>query len=87
MLGDVQLHGSILRWYYKQKELLQVNELKKLLQDYQDHCRQKEYSPVTQNHYCKIVDKFLNFLESRGINLSTDITAKHTSDYINTLLG
>jgi site-specific recombinase XerD len=87
MLGDFQLHGSILRRYYKQKELLQINELKKLLQGYQDHCRQKEYSPVTQNHYRKIGEKFLSFLESKGINQSTEIVAKHTSDYINTLLG
>ncbi len=87
MLGDFQRYGSILRRYYKQKELLQVNELKKLLQDYQNHCRQKEYAPVTQNHYRKIAEKFLSFLESKGVNQSTDIAFKHTLDYINTLLG
>jgi integrase/recombinase XerD len=87
MLGDFQQHGSILRRYYKQKELLQSNELKKLLQSYQNHCQQKEYSRITRNHYSKISEKFLSFLESQGIRQSTDIVAKHISDYINTLLG
>ena len=87
MLGDFQQHGSILRRYYKQKELLQSDELKKLLQSYQNHCQQKEYSRVTRNHYSKISEKFLSFLESQGIRQSTDIVAKHISDYINTLLG
>jgi site-specific recombinase XerD len=87
MLGDFQQHGSILRRYYKQKELLQSDELKKLLQSYQNHCQQKEYSRVTRNHYSKISEKFLSFLESHGIRQSTDIVAKHISDYINTLLG
>lgn len=41
MLGDFQQHGSILRRHYKQKELLQSNELKKLFQGYQNHCQQK----------------------------------------------
>jgi len=57
------------------------------LQSYQSHCQQKEYSKVTQTHYRKIGEKFLSFLESQGIRQSTDIIARHTADYINTLLG
>jgi len=87
MLGDFQQHGSILRRYYKHKELLQTSELKKLLQSYQSHLQQKEYSRVTQNHYSKISESFLSFLESQGIRQSTDIAARHTSGYINTLMG
>ncbi|MFT5351557.1 MAG: integrase/recombinase XerD [Gammaproteobacteria bacterium] len=87
MLGDFQQHGSILRRYYKQKELLQTNDLKMLLQGYQNHCQQREYAKVTQNHYRKICERYLSFLESQGARQSTDIAAKHTSDYINTLMG
>ncbi len=64
MLGDFQQHGSILRRYYKHKELLQLNEFKEVLQGYQNHCQAKEYAKVTQNHYRKIAEKFLSFLES-----------------------
>ena len=66
MLGDFQQHGSILRRYYKQKELLQTDALKTVLQGYQAHCQQKAYANVTQNHYRKIGEKFLSFVESQG---------------------
>ncbi len=87
MLGDFQQHGSILRRYYKQKELLQNDEFKEIMQHYVNHCRQKEYSKVTQGHYRKISEQFLSFLESQEIVFCSDITAKHVSGYINTLLG
>jgi integrase/recombinase XerD len=87
MLGDFQQHGSILRRYYKQTELLQNNEFKETHQLYKRHCQQKDYSKVTQNHYRKITEKFLSFLESQGITCIADICARNLSDYINTLLG
>ncbi len=87
MLGDFQQHGSILRRYYKQKELLQNDESKQILHHYINHCQQREYSQVTQNHYRKLSEQFLSFLESQEIVSYSDITAKHVSGYINTLLG
>ncbi len=87
MLGDFQQHGCILRRYYKQKELLQHDEFKVVLQFYILYCQQKEYSRVTQNHYKKITEKLLSFMESHHIKQVADITARHISNYINTLLG
>lgn len=87
MLGDFQQHRSILRRYYKQKELLQRNEFREMLQRYADHCRQKEYSKVTQNHYRTISEKFLSYLESQNLKHIPDIAATHVTGYINTLLG
>ena len=87
MLGDFQQHGSILRRYYKHRELLHNDNFKEVLQHYVTHCRQKEYSKVTQDHYRKISEKFLSFLESQEVVSYSDITAKHVSGYINTLLG
>ena len=87
MLGDFQQHGSILRRYYKQKELLHNDESKDILQHYINHCRYKDYSKATQDHYRKISEKFLSFVESQEIASYSDITAKHVSGYINTLLG
>jgi site-specific recombinase XerD len=87
MLGDFQQHGSILRRYYKQRELLQTEGLKKVLQGYQAHCQQSAYANVTQHHYRKIGERFLSFLESQGIRQPADIVACHLSGYINTLLG
>ncbi len=87
MLGDFQQHGSVLRRYYKQKELLQTNEFKGIFRLYKVYCQQKEYSNATINHYRKIAEKFLSFVESQGIWRVADITAKHTAGYIKTLLG
>ena len=87
MIGDFQQHGSILRRYYKHKELLQYDEYKGILQNYENHCRQKEYSKVTQKHYRDISEQFLSFLESQEIRHITDITGKQVAGYINTLLG
>ncbi|WAH38844.1 site-specific integrase [Alicyclobacillus dauci] len=87
MLGDFQQHGSVLRRYYKHRELVQSDELKLTLSDYANHCRQKEYSTVTQNHYRRIAEKFLSFLESQRVFSCSDIQPRHLADYINTLLG
>jgi integrase/recombinase XerD len=87
MLGDFQQHGSILRRYYKQKELLQNDDFKKLLKQFTVHCQMKEYSKATQNHYRKISEKFLSFLESKCVSQCADISARNLNDYINTLLG
>jgi len=87
MLGDFQQHGSILRRYYKHKELLQTDELKTVWQGYQTHCQQKAYAQATQKHYRTIAERFLSFVESQGIRQPADIVPRHLSGYINTLLG
>jgi len=87
MLGDFQLHGCILRRYYKQKKLLQNKSYEEVLQRYSMHCEMKDYSKVTQQHYRKASEKFLSFLESKGIQDCAAISAVTLNDYINTLLG
>ncbi len=58
MLGDYQLHGCILRRYYKQKKLLQSTTFEAMLKQYSMHCEMKEYSKATQNHYRKAPKNF-----------------------------
>jgi integrase/recombinase XerD len=87
MLGDFQQHGSILRRYYKQKDLLQNGEFVDTVKNYLGYCQGREYSRVTQNHYKNISEKFLSFLESQHVRHCSDITVKNMNDYINTLLG
>src|SRR5690606_11754290 len=72
---------------YKQKKLLQSLTFEERLHHYVIHCEMKEYSKVTQNHYRKIAEKFLSFLESKGVLICADISARDLNDYINTLLG
>lgn len=87
MLGDFQQHGSILRRYYKQKEQLQTDKFRTLRGSYHQHLEQQEYSKVTKNHYIKIAERFLSFLESQGIWDVRNVTPRHLADYVKTLLG
>jgi integrase/recombinase XerD len=87
MLGDFQLHGCILRRYYKQKKLLQSTAFEAMLQQYSMHCEMKGYSKATQKHYRKASERFLSFLESKGVQDCAAISARNLNDYINTLLG
>ncbi len=87
MIGDFQQHGSVLRRYYKHKELLHHDGFKALLQKYEHHCRQKGYARVTQKHYRDTSEQFLSYVESQGIKHIADITGKQVAGYINTLLG
>jgi integrase/recombinase XerD len=87
MLGDYQLHGCILRRYFKQKKLLQSKAYEEMLRRYSMHCEMKDYSKVTQNHYRKASEKFMSFLESKGIQDVAAISTGTLNDYINTLLG
>lgn len=87
MLGDFQQHGSVLRRYYKHRQLVQSDELNRVLANYSKHCQNKGYSTVTQNHYRRITERFLSFLESQQVLSCSDIESPHLADYINTLLG
>lgn len=87
MLGDFQLHRCILRRYYKHQGLIQTDIYKRTLSSYVSECQQRQYSKVTQDHYRKGAEKFLNFLESQGVCDCTLITSKHCSSYTLTWLG
>ena len=87
MIGDFQQHGSILRRYYKHKELLHQDGYKAILQNYEDHCRQREYARATRKHYRDTTEQFLSYLESHDVRHIADSTGKEVAGYINTLLG
>jgi len=87
MLGDFQQHGSVLRRYYKQKMVLESQSFKQCLERFQTHCRSKEYSKVTCNHYRKTTERFLSYIESQNVCEADCILVRHIPDYVKTLLG
>jgi site-specific recombinase XerD len=87
MIGDFQQHGSVLRRYYKQKELLQQDGFKAILQNYEHHCRQREYAKATRKHYRDTAEQFLSYAESQSVEHIGDITGTQVAGYITTLLG
>lgn len=87
MVGDFQLHHAVLRRYYKQKDILIDPYFISLSQDFQQYCREKEYSPVTIDHYVKQSAHFMDYLASQGISRCSDMTVGLINGYIRTLAG
>jgi len=87
MLGDFQLHGTVLRRYYSHKEILHNSYFLTLVHDFKQYCFDKDYSTVTIGHYTKQSSKFLDYADSQGITSSSEINLTLINNYIKTLAG
>ncbi len=87
MVGDFQLHHSVLRRYYKHKEILTDPHYIIIREDFRKYCKVKEYSKVTLEHYTKQSAYFMDYLASQGINSCSNITLELINGYIRTLAG
>ena len=87
MLGDFQLHGSVLRRYYKHKEILHNQYFLNVIRDFKQYCIDKEYSTVTIGHYTKQSAKFLDYGDSHGLASCNEINFTLINNYIKTLAG
>lgn len=87
MLGDFQLHGSVLRRYYKHKEILHSQHFIEVISNFKQYCIEKEYSTVTIGHYTKQSTKFLDYIDSHGLTSCNEINLTLINNYIKTLAG
>ena len=87
MLGDFQLHGSVLRRYYKHKEILHSQYFIEVISNFKQYCIEKEYSTVTIGHYTKQSAKFLDYGDSHGLISCNEINLTLINNYIKTLAG
>ena len=87
MLGDFQLHGTILRRYYKHRDILHNQYFINIINDFKKYCVDKDYSPVTISHYTKQSAKFLDYADSQGITACSEIDLVLINNYIKTLSG
>lgn len=87
MLGDFQLHGSVLRRYYKHKEILHSQYFIEVISNFKQYCIDKEYSTVTIGHYTKQSAKFLDYGDSHGLTSCNEINFTLINNYIKTLAG
>lgn len=85
MVGDFQLHNTILRRYYKHKELLTDPYYIGIRREFKAYCIDKDYSDVTVEHYTKQSGKFMDYLLSQGITQCDDINQTLINNYIKTL--
>lgn len=87
MIGDFQLHNSILRRYYKHKTILTEPYFVALSHRFKAYCKGKAYSKVTIDHYIKQSARFMDYLASRGIRDCKEMTLSLIHAYIKTLTG
>lgn len=87
MIGDFQLHQTILRRYYKHKEILIDPYVITIRDRFKLHCINKDYSKVTIDHYVKQSARFMDYLVSQNITNCKHICLSLIHDYIKTLAG
>ncbi len=87
MLGDFQLHGTILRRYYRHKEILHNQYFIKVINDFKQYCVDKDYSTVTIGHYTKQSAKFLDYADSQRLLSCGEINLTLINNYIKTFAG
>jgi integrase/recombinase XerD len=86
-IGDFQLHHTILRRYYKHKEILTEPHFLAVSHQFKSYCVNKSYSQVTTDHYVKQSARFMDYLASQQILRCKEINLLLIHNYIKTLSG
>lgn len=87
MVGDFQLHRSILRRYYKHRQILTEPSFIVLSNQFKTFCADKGYSKVTIDHYVKQSAQFMDYLASQHVLNCKNIDLELIHAYIKTLAG
>lgn len=87
MVGDFQLHHTVLRRYYKHKEILTDPYFIEMSNRFKQYCVNKEYSKVTTDHYVKQSARFMDYLSSQKVTNCKEINLLFINNYIKTLVG
>lgn len=87
MIGDFQLHHTILRRYYKHRDILTDSYFIDISNHFKQYCVDNEYSKVTIDHYVKQSARFMDYLSLQKIIDCKEINLILINDYIKTLAG
>jgi len=87
IIGDFQLHHTVLRRYYKHKEILKDPYFIEIRDHFKQYCIEKDYSTVTIDHYVKQSSRFMDYLVSQKIYNCREINLELINAYIVTLAG
>lgn len=85
MLGDFQLHRTILRRYYKHKQILTEPYFIDISNQFKSYCIDKGYSAVTIGHYVKQSAYFMDYMSSHKVLDCKKIDLNVIHSYIKTL--
>ena len=87
MIGDFQLYHTVLRRYYKHREILTEPYFIEVSNQFKKYCVEKDYSKVTIDHYVKQSARLMDYLDSQKISSCREIDLTLINDYIKTLAG
>ncbi|MDF2791388.1 MAG: hypothetical protein K0S80_4490 [Neobacillus sp.] len=87
IIGNFQLHRTILRRYYKHKEILTDPYFIQIRKSFKQYCSNKDYSKVTIDHYVKLSARFMDYLSSQKVTECKEINLILINNYIKTLAG
>ncbi len=87
MIGNFQLHRTILRRYYKHNEILTDQYFIEIRNRFKECCSNKDYSKVTIDHYVKLSARFMDYLSSQKVTECKEINLTLINNYIKTLAG
>jgi integrase/recombinase XerD len=85
-LGDFSLHGRFLGRFKKQEVPIPLG-FKNGFDVYIDYCIKRNNKPSTIKRNKELLRGFLEFLEVNGVETTSEINARHLSDYSASLLG
>jgi integrase/recombinase XerD len=87
MIGNFQLHNTILRRYYKHKDIITEPYFISISDRFKSYCTNKNYSKVTTDNYVKLSARFMDYLVSQNIKNCKEISLTLIHAYIKTLAG
>jgi len=87
MIGEFQLHHTVLRRYYKHKEILTDSYFITINERFKQYCVRKSYSSVTTDHYVKQAARFMDYLVSQKVTDCKGIHLGLIYDYLKTWAG
>jgi len=82
MIGDFQLHRTVLRRYYKHRQLLVDSYFIGVSKSFKRYCEHKDYSKVTVDHYVKQSERFMDYLVSQGTSDCHDVELPVINGYL-----
>jgi site-specific recombinase XerD len=87
LLGDFQLHGTILRRRPRGKQLLKSEGYIALSKEFSAFCASQHHALATQDVYRNNADKFLAYLEAHGVTEVSAVSPAHIDGYLKTMIG
>ena len=87
MIGDFQLHSTILRRYYSRQKVFTDPYFIKIRDKFKSYCINKGYSDVTIEHYVSQSERFMDYLVSQHVRDCKSINLTGINNYIKTLAG